>query len=264
MTRELIVSLPIAALVGAASASTLTLGVDFDFSIETVGGGTYVASEQLGNVVTDGGGPAGNLISDDLESQIIEDANSFGPTNDPAWDITGLELGVSTNPSLSLATSVTNSTSVDQTFVLTAFVISTVDFLPGTVQVQGTTSIDVADAGVDGVATVSVPAGSFGTEFLIEGVAEESIFAAGTTSPPIPFVGGGEALAGSPANFGPQASVLGNIDPGDVVEIVTTVTVSAGDTVTVNNVFVITGIIPAPGAAGLLAVAGIAAARRRR
>lgn len=152
--------------------------------------------------------------------------------------------------------SFTNTTGVDDNFQVT--ILSASQAYNAPVRISGSVSGSLGSGGPPGnLATLSNVANNPLYRALIDGTSVRSLvtspFSFSTNFPAtVPF---------GPANFGIPVGELVNESVAGQIGVVHTFRLSAGDSVTFSSSFTV---VPAPAAAGLFGLAGLAGLRRRR
>ncbi|MEM8835590.1 MAG: hypothetical protein AAGD00_07200 [Planctomycetota bacterium] len=167
---------------------------------------------------------------------------------------TGIEpsrSGLAVIASLASALAVTNNSGSDQSYTVTTSALLSDGSVTGAF---GSVSGSVGDADFDGDASVSAPAGSSVYNGFVDGIDvlsalddpfSQTVNTLGATAPFGPGNDSVSGLAGVLTGFGIRNEF----------------TLSAGDQATLNSTI---ALVPTPGAALVLGVAGLAATRRRR
>lgn len=172
----------------------------------------------------------------------------------------GLSFGLELDPDpfVNNTFTLTNNTAVTQTYTISV-VLPVTPALPPFTQTFGTISGTLLDANNNGFAQMSTSGGAPLYMSLIDGGNYMPLYTA-------PFTLNTAPIGSASATLNTQFFFFPGGQPGVTtsIAITNTFTLSAGDAMTMTSAFRIDPEVPAPGAAGALALAGIAAARRRR
>lgn len=188
-------------------------------------------------------------------------------TNPQQWSISGnvvrptfaIDFGLTLDPDpfVSQSFNITNNTAVTQTYTISVSLPVLPPF-PGPTSTLGSISGALVDGNGDGASLVtSTGPGSSIYTALIDGAPYQQLILD-------PFSISAPPQLTTP--IGPASFSFPSGQPGTLVSIgiTNTFTLSPGDSVSFLSTFFIGPEIPAPGAAGAFALAGLAAARRRR
>lgn len=205
----------------------------------------------------------------DLNDDLGSVTNVTQDPNDPLrWTIEGARDGVmnsavdveytlviDTNPFISSSFNITNGSATDQDFVVTVVSpVSSPASAPSTI--AGSVSGSVLDADGSGGGTISTVPGSGFYEAFADGSLAKVLY------PDPPGSSFSAPLAGTAniptISYGPEASTASAFA---TIGITNTFNLTAGDAGQMVSTFLI---VPTPGSAALLGLAGLAALRRRR
>ena len=183
----------------------------------------------------------------------------MGEMNNPNWTVSSITTTFDTDPFISLAFAITNTSGSDANFIFSTSAFSSVTIISPTI--SGGTDIDLTDTSVNGV-DAELKANTVTSDELYDAFFNatdvKSLIPAG--DPGLPLI---DVLATTPENiadsFGPETSST-DLLTGDTFGISHTFFLSAGDTATFNSTFFIT---PEPASLALFGLAGITLLRRR-
>ncbi len=238
------------------------LGVISLFAVLATGAAAVAQPTNMNLVVSTVGGAGWNWQNAGSPGTWQQDT-----ANPNQWSIGGsvtrstfaIDFGLTLDPDpfISNSFNLTNNTNTTQTYTVTVSLpISPVVPFPS--QTFGSISGSLVDANGNGASLVTTtgPGSSIYTA-LIDGVDYQQLIIDPFSISAPPFA----TTPIGPQNFG----ILFN-QPGATtsIGIRNTFTLSPGDSVNFVSTFLITDVIPAPGAAGLLALGGLVAVRRRR
>ncbi|MEM6750977.1 MAG: PEP-CTERM sorting domain-containing protein [Planctomycetota bacterium] len=205
------------------------------------------------------------MANGELAVNINDGSFTWSQTNDfggstPGWVLSNANISLDPDPFINVAFSFTNVSGIDQSFVVSSSLFSSVDVDPaiasGTVEF---TLTDTSDNGVDAAADFSISGDSIYNGFFGGDGDVLDLLLPG--DPQLPLAATFFPATSDSASASSGIVAVPALSTGEEFGIDFEFFLTAGDTVTVNSTFVI---VPEPASGLLLGLAGAAAMIRRR